>query len=455
MQSAALLAVLVAITLVFGSISTASAAQLDATINTNNETSPFQIKYQRTVSIPYKDGGDVADYLRGTEWHLTANAPAGSDDSFTIGDMINRNIQSDGSQVLVSDLDIDYSASLRGRTIGTSIDYQIVITGNINNYIIRAPDGSNPALIEMGWRALSIDGPVTIGETEINQPFSAIKTEDLELASLIEGSEAETLLHKNLINADFIRDQPLDNWHFLFDPTGINADAERFGLSDEILGHVVSTFTMGESSIREGIQIDRQFEATFDADKTYTVRTFQSADIANVAVIGYAQLDSLDGIEIFGVLPTAPPGGGNSGGFSVSIMYGMAGMAVIGGVGFFIFSSRQLKKDGNQGQTGIDPSRLVGSSTSESAGGYQTNRGEAQLLDDTSYQQTRNVYADSNPQVNPPQNTMPQVTQEAACGCAASSEMQSECDCQMQGSCLCDADCQCNASLCKEHAGSF
>ena len=92
-------------------------------------------------------------------------------------------------------------------------------------------------------------------------------------------------------------------------------------------------------------------------------------------------------------------------------------------------------------QTGIDPNRLVGYQTSASSGGYQTNRGEAQLKDETDYQQTRSHYDEPSQQSPPPQAT-PSSQDEAACGCAASVEMGSECDCAMQGACLCDGSCR-------------
>ncbi len=152
--------------------------------------------------------------------------------------------------------------------------------------------------------------------------------------------------------------------------------------------------------------------------------------------------------------PTAPEGFAttSTGEFPVLIVYGMAGMAAIGGIAFFVFSNRQLKNQ-ETAQTGIDPSRLTGYATSSSAGGYQTNRGEAQLMDAGDYQQTRNVYEAESPQQAPPASVS--YEEEAACGCAASAEMGSECDCEMQGSCLCDATCKCNAELCKEHSGSM
>ena len=134
------------------------------------------------------------------------------------------------------------------------------------------------------------------------------------------------------------------------------------------------------------------------------------------------------------------------------IVDGMAGMAAIAGIGFFIFSNRSLKKEA-QGQQGIDPSRLVGYTTSASSGGYQTNRGEAQLKDDTNYKQSRSVYEETQQQSPPPQAAS--TTEEAACGCAASAEIGSECDCAMQGACLCDGTCQCNADICKEQVRSM
>ena len=200
-----------------------------------------------------------------------------------------------------------------------------------------------------------------------------------------------------MIDADFILEQPLTNWHFLFDPTGINVDAGTFGLSDDIAGFVVSSWTMGESSIREGRQVERVFEAEVQSDQHYVVRSVQSTDQGNLYAIGFGALDKLDGVEIAGVTPTPPEGYAttSTGDFPIMIVYGMAGIAAVAGGAFFVISNRALKNE-KKGQQGISPDRLVGYQTSASSGGYQTNRGEAQLRDDIDYQQTRSVYDDSS-----------------------------------------------------------
>ena len=131
---------------------------------------------------------------------------------------------------------------------------------------------------------------------------------------------------------------------------------------------------MGESSIREGRQVERIFEAEINADEQYTVRSVQSTDQGNLYTIGFGALDVLDGVEIAGVTPTPPEGFAttSTGDFPIMIVYGMAGMAAIAGIAFFIVSNRSLKNE-KVGQQGIDPSRLVGYQTSASAGGYHHN----------------------------------------------------------------------------------
>ena len=439
------------------------AAQLDTTLNPNNAESPFKMSYLKTVFIEYPNGGDLFDALGGTQWKTAGTADATNPGVQKLMNELNDGIQQDGSQARVSDLNVLYEFQLTGRNLQTSIDYRVILEGTITDYIIT--EDSQKKLVDLGWRGLTATSSIIIDGVEINIPLDTLKTEEPILYNTFIDTEAENVLNRELINAHFIVEQPLTNWHFLFDPTGINADANTFGLDESIQGFVVSSWTMGESSIREGRQVERVFEAEVMADEMYIVRSVQSTDTANLSSIGFGALDVLDGVEIIGVTPTPPEDymTTSTGGFPIMIIYGMAGLAAVAGIGFFFISSRSMKNQ-VQGQQGIDPSNLVGYQTSASSGGYQTNRGEAHLKDDTDYAQTRSVYEttqqettpqettpqETTPQETVPEQTMPSSGEEAACGCAASSEIGSECDCEMQGSCLCDATCGCNADICKE-----
>jgi len=448
-----ILTILIAGLIVVGTSSPVWAAQFDAKVNPDSDTSPFKISYLKTVFIEYPNGGNLFDELRGHEWTIDGTADSSDPGVQALMEELNHGIADDGSQARISDLNVSYDFHLKARNINTSVDSRVILEGEISNYVITKD--SQRTLIDMGWRGLSTDAEIVINDVEINIPINLLKDNESEAYTFLLGTESEDILNMPLMNASFILEQPMTNWHFLFDPTGINVDAGTFGLDESISGFVVSSWTMGESSLREGRQVERVYEAEISSDETYTVRSVQSADAATLAVIGFGALDVIDGVEIAGVTPTPPEGYAttSTGEFPVLIVYGMAGMAAIGGIGFFIFSNRSLKNT-EQSQQGIDPSNLVGYQTSASSGGYQTNRGEAQLKDDSSYQQTRSHYdTPSQPQSPPPQATP--TREEAACGCAASSEMGSECDCEMQGACLCDATCGCNASICKEQVNSM
>ena len=402
---AAIFTVLLSAILVVGTISPALAAQLEIRMNPEADFATGEMKYQKTVFIEYNDGGKIADQLRGKEFSVVFTADATDPGVAKLRDQLNQNIASKGSNTHITDLIVEYSAHLTGRGLNTSIDYKVILKPTINDYVIRQYSENSPALVDVSWRGLAVSGPFVLntlqyGDVEINMPISFIKSILPDTYSVIAGTEAETLLSKSIIDASFIGEQPIANWHFLFDPTGINVDASTYGLDESISGFVVSTFTMGESSLREGRQVERVEEAQFTADKPYIVRTVQSADNANLKVIGFAAVDKLEDTEVLGVSPQAPQGYAttSTGGFPVSIIYGMAAMAGIGAIAILLFSSRQLKKDEGKGQQGIDPSQLRGYETSSAAGGYQTNRGEAQLISDAEYERHRSVYEEEKPQ---------------------------------------------------------
>ncbi len=451
MSRTVFLAVLIAGLFVIGSGSSVWAAQIDARINPNSDTSPFSYNFQKTIFIEYPNGGKIFDELHEKEWTVSGSADASNPGVQKLIASLNQKIQSDGSHAKISDLNVTYNFYLKGRNLNTSIDYKVLLKGTLTDYVITKDQVR--ALVDMGWRGMSTNDSVVIDGVDINLPISLLKDKEPAVYDILAGTEADSILSKGLINADFILEQPMTNWHFLFDPTGVTSDAATFGLDESISGFVVSSWTMGESSLREGRQVERVFEAPVSADQNYVVRSVQSSDQGNIAAIGFGALDVLDGLEIIGITPTPPPGHGtpSTGGFPVTIVYGMAGMAAIGGIAFFIFSNRALKNQ-KIGQQGIDPSKLVSYQTSASSGGYQTNRGEAQLADASDYAQTRSVYEDQKQSLPP---AIPSSKEEAACGCAASAEIGSECDCEMHGSCLCDATCRCNASICKEQASSM
>ena len=382
-------------------------AQLTVTVDPNSDTAIASMKYQRAIFIDYSEGGELASDLRGKNVFVSFSADSSNAGVKNLLGQLNSYILSKNSQAQITDLKVHYTATMTGREGSMSIDYKIELLPVIEKFVIRSYSPGSPAILDIDWRGFGTNGPVTIstteyGNMEINMPISFIQKFEPELAAAIIAGDAGDLATKRLMNADGVKNQPVGNWHFLFDPTGISVDASQHGLSEEIAGNVISSYTMGESNLREGRQVEQVYEASFTMDKVYTLKTFESADNALISVIGFATRETSGTSEVFGVSPEPPEGYAttSTGEFPAMILYGMAGMAALGGVAMMMMSRRKLSKEkGHMHQTGIDPSQLTGVATSASAGGYQTVRGEAQVKGLDDYNQHKNFYEEDKPQV--------------------------------------------------------
>ena len=384
-----------------GSIApTFGSAQLETTLEDSTGIALTKMTYQRTIWVDYSDGGNLANILAGKNVTMVFSVDSSAMGMQDLINKLNSSIVSNNSIAKVTDLSLDYVAVMTGRDNKMSIDYKIILHPGIENFVVRDYTGTSPALLDVDWRGFGASGPTEIytpnhGLVEINLPISLFDKYTPEIAMQLKSSDAGELLTQSIMNADGIRDQPIGNWHFLFDPTGIGVDAAQYGFQT---GSVISKYTMGESSLREGIQIERTSEAMFTLDKQYSIKTFEASDNASLDVVGFATRDS----GFFGVTPTAPEGYATTSSeeFPAMVLYSMAGDAAAGGLGIMMMSQRKLKKDGkNLHQTGIDPNQLTGVATSASSGGYQTVRGEAQVTGLDDYNQHRSYYDDDKPQV--------------------------------------------------------
>ena len=191
-----------------------------------------EIKFQRTVIINYDEGGMLADELRGQKFAKTFTVTSSDPGVTELRDRINYQLSQAGSSAAVTDVQLDYDTKLTGRGLNTSIDYKVILTLTLTNHVLRESSGGNSGLVDMNWRGIVVPGEVTVNakgiDHEINLPISFIADVAPGLNSAIMGSEAETLLNTPIIDASGIKNQPLGNWHFLFDPTGINVDAAQF-----------------------------------------------------------------------------------------------------------------------------------------------------------------------------------------------------------------------------------
>lgn len=336
--------------LVIGTVSPIWAVQLEAKIGTKAQTTEPAFKFFRTVFIEYPDGGQVSDLLMNKDVVLSFDADSNTPGVSDLIAQLNSNLAHDlQSTVQITDMKINYRAHLHGRGDIASIDFRVIVIPTMTNYVLRPATDTSAAIVDSHWRGIFVKGPVILktqeyGDIDINEPVGYFKTQLPEIYSKMAGSKAETVLSRDLIDAGPILAQPLSTWHHLFDPSGTISESTKFGYSGEKV--VITSFTMGESSLREGIQKETEETADFTVDKKYVVRTVESSNSGNIQMDGFVTETSIDKIEYFGSSPKVPEGAGttSTGGFPVGVIYGMAGAGAAVAVVVLFISDRKLKR---------------------------------------------------------------------------------------------------------------
>ena len=356
----------------------AQAAQLDAKIPTGEDTINPSFQFLRVIYIEYPNGGEIAKLLQGKTQTVSFSA-----DSKTIGmdnmiNQINRNLRSIPSDAFITDAKINYQAILSGNENSAVIEYKIELIPTITNHVIQSQ--SEKSTIDANWRGIKLDQPILIdteyGSFDINNPKSALDVLLPDVMAKIKDKNIK-ILELPILDASRILNLPLYKWQSLFDNTAIIPGAIEYKFSGK---YVITHYTMGECSVEVGACNDRKWNQDFEMDKKYSIKIVESQDDASIAIEGYADSSTFGGIEVFETSLKNTVNDTPETGFPGGVMYGMAGMAVIGGIIMFVFSNRKLKQDKDQGQTGIDPAHLRPHETSESAGGYKTNRGESYVI---------------------------------------------------------------------------
>lgn len=358
-------------------------AQLDAKIMSDDKAISPNFSFLRIIYIEYPNGGEISELLRGKNQNISLNFDSESTDMANLKKMINEDLQSIPSTVYATDVTVKYHAILTGNQNSAVIELKLEMVPTLTNPIIK--ENGDLKIIDANWRGISLNSPIIFetnyGLFDINSPKSALDVMIPDSMKILEKSDVG-ILELPLINSSEIQKFSLNRWHSLFDNTAIIASSAQYNFTGK---NVVTHYSMGECNLDSGFCQDRKWSKDLNLDEQYKIVMIESRDDASIAIEGYASDGSLGLIETFETRlsnPVKEKPATNE--FPATVMYGFASIAAIGGIVMFVFSSKRVKKEQNQGQTGIDPANLRAFETSESSGGYKTNRGESYLMSQNS-----------------------------------------------------------------------
>jgi hypothetical protein len=287
----------------------------------------------RFITLLYEPGSELAKKFNGTNERVTFTLNSTTQGMKELQNTMNEAIlREKHSLIQLNNSKLEYTAQIRGDEDRAQISYKIKFAPHITNYVLPSNSTSNKAL-DLDWRSVVVQGPLTVtvpkyGEFDINYPIGPVKALFPDVAQkLVSVEQSKNIFETPLLDYEEIG-FPMDRWHFLFDPTGSQASAAGSGYAEEGESKVVSVFSLGESSFREGTHAAKEssVSTTIDGSKV-NIKSSDPPPSAQIQIAGFAQIKKISNAEIAFVSPTGPSGTTTAtGGFPIQVLLILGGM---------------------------------------------------------------------------------------------------------------------------------
>jgi hypothetical protein len=346
---AAVLAGIISALLILSLISQAYASDLTATLITEKGKSIPTFTGVKNITIRYPEGSSIAQQFNGKNERIDFTINGTSNDA-NVAELIqatNRALSEVKSPVQVTAANIHYIASIKGGPDTTLMSVKVDYQPTLEKFVLSKGDSQvGGDIIDLQWREFVVKGPIKLkspqfGEVNINQGIGALEIKYPAVASKLSSSEAGRVLQEPVM--DFSRFNPpmSTNWHHLFDPISTYGSGTISG-SDYGTAKVLSVYSLGESSLREGTFEAQETTSSGNIDGvTLDIKSSTPAPSAQITVAGYLDVKGEQGQE-YGIVASDAPAGAetSSGGFPIQVLLVLGGM--MGAIAIFVlFKARK------------------------------------------------------------------------------------------------------------------
>jgi len=334
--------VLLAIVFFGGIINQSYAIQMESGISPTINAADASFTGDRILTLKYPADSTMSQILDGnnTSIQFSLNSSDSSNGLTEILDKINNLLLSQKqSLVKFENATLDYRAAISGGPTTATISYQVELHPTITN-LVTATNGTSTSVLDVDWRSIVIDEPLIVdteeyGQIDINHPIGGLEKMAPEVAAKIQNTTLAPAFDTPILDFEEFGTS-MNNWHFLFDATGAQAGAAGFGFSvTEGGSEIVSIYSLGESSFREGTHTVKSVSASADIDGVnVNLDGITAPPSGQMQIGGFSQVQQSGDKEYLFVSSEAPQGVATStGGFPIQVLliFGamMAGVAVL------------------------------------------------------------------------------------------------------------------------------
>jgi hypothetical protein len=294
----------------------------------------------RFITIDYPAGSQLSQQFDGKNERVNFTMNSTEDGMSQLISTINQVLRTEKqSPVQIENATLDYTASLRGEADRVALAYKLVLNSNISRFVLEA-NTEQGTIVDLDWRGLVLNQSIILdtkeyGMIDVNYPIGLLQVTYPDFAQKILNSQVAEIMKDPLFNFEEIG-TPMDRWHFLFDPTGSQAGAAGAGYIEEGQSKVVSIYSLGESSFREGTHsaTEKQGVTTIDGTQM-SVHASTPPPSSQIQLTGFARIAQAGGGELAFVTSQAPAGTTTAtGGFPIQVLLILGGM--MGAVAVFV-----------------------------------------------------------------------------------------------------------------------
>ncbi len=322
-----------------------SAVQLTTSMVPNTDKGEAIMTAARFITIGYNPNSPLSQQLSSIDERVTFSLNLTDPGMPELIDTINSDIRTQkGSPVKIENATLDYTGSVKGTSEGLQLSYKIVIDGILTSIVLDSNEQGE--VVDLDWRSVVVDEPLPVtapqyGNISVNYPIGLLQVASPELARDLAGPEAAALMREPLFNFQDLG-IPMDRWHFLFDPTGSQASATGAGFEEIGGARVVSIYSLGESSFREGTFSEKVTTASANIGGDQAeIESSTPPPSGQITIAGFSRIEKSGDNELAFVTAEAPEGTATAtGGFPIQVLLILGGM--MGGVAVFVlFKTRK------------------------------------------------------------------------------------------------------------------
>jgi hypothetical protein len=304
----AVLSSAIAALLVAGFASQAQAAQIDASLIPEFDRAAGSFVGVKFVQMAYEPESAVAQLFNGRaeriEFSIEGTNASGMDELVAAANQALLRAQ---SPVQVAGANLTYSGVLRGGSDRLTLTYNVEFIPVFSGFKLDR-NATDDIPMDINWRGFVIEGPVFVdsqehGRININQPAGLLEVTFPEFADKLEGSEAEAIMTEPILDFSELGAMPMERWHWLFDPTFGQAGTSGILRGADIgRAKVMSVYSLGECSIREGCPPPKEGDASISIDgEPVRVHTSTPQPNAQIEIAGFTSIEKAGGNDIIRV----------------------------------------------------------------------------------------------------------------------------------------------------------